>query len=84
VTGSTVSREYPDDPELEVDITGPQYGFSNKGAIQLEKKEDMKKRDLDSPDAGDMLAMTFGVNVLPKPPQRMMPSNPYGASGWMA
>lgn len=61
--------EIPDDPELEADLTGPEYGFSAKQQIQLEKKEDMKKRGLASPDCGDMLAMTFGVKVAaPKAP----------------
>lgn len=61
--------EIPDDPELEADLTGPEYGFSSKQQIQLERKEDMKKRGLASPDCGDMLAMTFGVKVAaPKPP----------------
>ena len=59
--------EIPDDPELETDLTAPEYGFSNKQQIQLEKKEDMKKRGLASPDCGDCLAMTFAVKVMPKP-----------------
>lgn len=59
--------EVPDDPEVESDLTGPEYGFSAKQQIQLEKKEDMKKRGLSSPDCGDMLAMTFSVKVMPKP-----------------
>ena len=59
--------EIPDDPELEADLTGPEYGFSNKQQIQLEKKDDMKSRGLSSPDCGDMLAMTFSVKVAPKP-----------------
>jgi hypothetical protein len=53
----------PDDPELETDLTGPEYFFSNKNQIQLEKKEDMKKRGLASPDKGDTLAMTFAFKV---------------------
>jgi len=60
--------EIPDDPELEADLTGPEYGFSAKQQIQLEKKEDMKKRGLSSPDCGDMLAMTFAVKVLAAKP----------------
>ena len=51
--------DIPDDPEIESDLTGPEYFFSAKNQIQLEKKEDMKKRGLSSPDIGDMLAMTF-------------------------
>lgn len=54
--------DIPDDPELADDLTGVQYGFANAdGQIQLEKKEDMKKRGLSSPDNGDCLAMTFSV-----------------------
>jgi hypothetical protein len=56
VTGSV-----PDDPEVESDLTGPEYFFSSKNTIQLESKEDMKKRGLSSPDIGDNLAMTFAV-----------------------
>lgn len=51
--------QIPDDAELESDLTGPEYFFSSKNQIQLEKKEDMKKRGLSSPDIGDMLAMSF-------------------------
>jgi len=29
----------------------------------------MKSRGLSSPDCGDMLAMTFSVNVVPPPPE---------------
>lgn len=56
----------PDDPELESDLTGPEYAFSNKNQIQLEKKEDMKKRGLASPDLGDTLAMSFCAVVAGK------------------
>ncbi len=56
-----VDGSIPDDPELETDLCGPEYFFSSKNQIQLEKKEDMKKRGLSSPDIGDMLAMTFAA-----------------------
>lgn len=49
----------PDDPELEADLTGPQYGMDKNGRFQLEKKEDMKKRGLSSPDCGDCASLTF-------------------------
>jgi len=55
--------EIPDDPGLEIDLVSPQYGFSSKSQIQLERKEDMKARGCASPDMGDVLAMTFAVNV---------------------
>lgn len=49
----------PNDRDLINDLTGPQYGFTDKQAIKLERKEDMKKRGLDSPDIADALALTF-------------------------
>lgn len=78
--------EIPDDPELEADLTGPEYGFSNKQQIQLEKKDDMKKRGLGSPDCGDMLAMTFAVKVAaPKPkPTREYRYPGQDRQSWMA
>ena len=57
------SVEIPDDPELEADLTGPEYGFSSKNQIQLERKEDMKRRGFASPGLGDCLAMTFAVDI---------------------
>jgi hypothetical protein len=45
--------------ELEFDLQGPEYGYDNKNRIQLEKKDDMKKRGISSPDLGDALALTF-------------------------
>jgi hypothetical protein len=54
-----------DDPELERDLTGPRYDTDNpKSVIQLERKEDMRDRGVDSPDCGDMLAMTFAANPM--------------------
>ena len=61
-----VTGQIPNDPELATDLTGPQYGYSNSNQIQIERKEDMDKRGLASPDCGDMLAMTFGVDPIPK------------------
>jgi hypothetical protein len=61
--------QIPDEPELEADLTGPLYGFSAQQQVQLEKKDDMKKRGLSSPDFGDALAMTFAVQLHPRPPK---------------
>lgn len=49
--------------ELVDDLVSPQYGYDNAGRIVLEKKEDMKKRGLPSPDLGDALALTFAEPV---------------------
>lgn len=50
----------PDERELRDDLIGPEYGFAGRlGLMQLETKDDMEKRGLASPDAGDALALTF-------------------------
>lgn len=61
--------EIPDDAELETDLTSVEYGFSSKNQIQLERKEELKKRGLASPDLADCLAMTFAVKVAPPKPK---------------
>ena len=53
----------PNDPELRADLSAVEYGYNARGEIQLEKKEDMKKRGLASPDIGDALALTFALPV---------------------
>jgi hypothetical protein len=50
-----------DDPFFAEELVGVQYGLSSKQQIQLEKKSDMKKRGLSSPDMADALAMTFAI-----------------------
>lgn len=52
-----------EDDELLADLTGPEYGFDKDSRILLEKKDDMKKRGLASPDNGDALALTFAGPV---------------------
>lgn len=56
----------PDLPDLRAQLVGPTYGFNNQMAIQLERKEDMKKRGLESPDLADALALTFALPVGPR------------------
>lgn len=61
--------QIPDEPEMETDLTGPDYGYHpSKGCLVLESKDDMKSRGVDSPDLGDALAMTFAVKVAPPAP----------------
>lgn len=55
----------PDLPDLRSQLSAPTYGFNNQGEIQLEKKEDMKRRGVDSPDLADALALTFAYPVIP-------------------
>lgn len=53
------TADLPHDKELKRDLCGLEYGFNAKMQLMLEKKEDMKKRGLDSPDIADALALTF-------------------------
>lgn len=54
-----------DDPELEMHLTSPLFDTDNpKSVIQLERKEDMRDRNVESPDCGDELAMTFAANPM--------------------
>lgn len=49
----------PDDRRLEMDLTGPLYSYDPNNRIVLERKSDMKKRGVASPDLADALALTF-------------------------
>lgn len=53
----------PNNPALISDITAPQPTVSSNGRKLLEKKEDMAKRNIRSPDGADALALTFAVPV---------------------
>lgn len=53
----------PDDEILKYDLIAPEFFFDSQNRIQLERKEDMKRRGLPSPNRGDALAMTFVLPV---------------------
>lgn len=55
----TAQPDIPNDVELITDLTAAQYGFDGNMRYQLEKKEDMKRRGLASPDNADSLVYTF-------------------------
>lgn len=55
----------PSDQQLRLELVAPEYGYNSNNEIQLEKKEDMKKRGLSSPDIADGLALTFAYPVVP-------------------
>jgi len=52
-----------DNADLIEDLVSPEIYFLNNGKKILEKKVDMKKRGLSSPDIGDSLALTFASPV---------------------
>jgi hypothetical protein len=57
--------DLPKDQELFDDLIGPEYGYDAKMRIQLEKKSDMKKRGLSSPDKADAVALCFSYDTPP-------------------
>ncbi len=50
---------------LTADLLGPKYSYTLTGQIALERKQDMKKRGMPSPDAADALALTFFERLAP-------------------
>lgn len=57
----------PDSDSLHADLMAPGYKYDANSRLLLEKKEDIKKRGLSSPDEGDALALTFAVTLRTKP-----------------
>jgi len=55
----------PDNEDLKTDLTGLEFGYTIRNDIQLESKEDAKKRGVGSPDLGDGLAITYAYPVIP-------------------
>ncbi|MXV35857.1 MULTISPECIES: terminase [unclassified Saccharibacter] len=66
----------PDSQDLQTDLAGPWYFFNPRNEILLERKEDMKKRGLASPDMADALALTFAYPVM----NSRFSGGPYGAA----
>ena len=51
--------------DLRDDLMAPEYHMTNTGKIQLESKDDIRRRGRPSPDLGDALALTFAFPVYP-------------------
>ena len=51
--------------ELQADLCAPGYKYDSEQRLQLESKEDMKKRGVRSPDSADALGLTFAFPVRP-------------------
>jgi hypothetical protein len=55
--------ELPKDSRLKEELTCVEYGFTDKGRIRLQRKEDIMDSYGFSPDKADALAMTFAYPV---------------------
>lgn len=52
-----------EDTELRLALTQRDYYYDTKERVQLERKADMRKRGLDSPDSADALCHTFAEEI---------------------
>ena len=57
--------DIPDDDGLQADACGPSYKYDSNARVQLERKEDMRRRGVKSPDGWDAVALTFAEPVAP-------------------
>jgi phage terminase large subunit len=73
--GETVDVDLPNDDRLVTQLTQRKFRMTSRGKIALERKEDMKKRGLDSPDRADAVVLSFVEE------QKLMYSNQRPA-GW--
>ena len=53
--------QIPDTDELLGDLTSLGYKFDSSARLQIESKDDLRKRGMKSPDTADALALTFYV-----------------------
>jgi hypothetical protein len=56
----------PVDDSLHSDLCAPFYSWDSLNRLKIEKKEDMKRRGVHSPDDGDALALTFAFPAVNK------------------
>lgn len=56
--------DIPDDDGLQADACAPSYKFDSNGSLQIEKKEDMKRRGVKSPDRWDAVVLTLAEPVI--------------------
>jgi hypothetical protein len=55
--------QIPDSDSLQADACGPSYKYDSLTRLQIEKKEDMRRRGVPSPDEWDAVALTFAEPV---------------------
>jgi hypothetical protein len=53
--------QIPDSDELLGDLTSLGYKFDSSGRLQIESKDELRKRGMKSPDTADALSLTFAV-----------------------
>jgi hypothetical protein len=56
----------PHNMALIADLSAPSYKYTSNGSRLIESKDDMRKRQVRSPDGADAVAMTFAEPVVPR------------------
>lgn len=75
--------QIPDSDSLQADACGPSYKYDSHTRLVLEKKEDMRRRDVPSPDEWDAVALTFAEPVAPSTMLKPLTFGRGGRGGWM-
>jgi hypothetical protein len=63
LTDPNMPVSIPDSDALHGDMTAPSYTYDSHSRLCLERKKDIKKRGLRSPDGADALALTFAFPI---------------------
>lgn len=66
IQGQPAAIELPNDDRLVTQLSQRKFRMTSKGKIALERKDDMKKRGLDSPDRADAVVLSFVKDDRPK------------------
>jgi hypothetical protein len=69
----TLDVQIPDSDTLEADLCAPKGWIDSNDRLCMESKDDMKKRQLPSPDEGDAAALTFAEPVRKKRNKTVQP-----------
>lgn len=56
--------DIPDGDSLQADACGLSYSYNSNSELLLERKDQMKKRGVPSPDEWDAVALTFAEPVI--------------------
>jgi hypothetical protein len=70
--------QIPDSDTLHADACGPSYRYDSHTRLVLERKEDMRRRGVPSPDEWDAVALTFAEQVAPVSFRRQIAYPPLG------
>ena len=75
--------QIPDSDSLQADACGPGYSYDSTTRLLLEKKEDMRRRGVPSPDEWDAVALTFAEPVAEARVKGFGRPLEYTTPGWM-